>query len=117
MTPKITQSSAKSQQPDAKFILAISLPAHVSKTSTPHDLRALQAIPLSFSSSVSHKLSASHLFLLCWCEIVLDVECFADFFGRLSLDHVRHRLTRHVQQTLDVKVVCRLQRQLYSLHF
>ena len=51
----------------------------------------------------------SYLFFLCRREIVFDVERFADLLGRLALDHVGDRLTRHVQQTLDVQIVRSLQ--------
>lgn len=33
------------------------------------------------------------------------VEGLADLLWRLALDHVRHTLTGHVQQTLDIQVV------------
>ena len=50
----------------------------------------------------------AHLLLLDRREVVLDVERLANLLGRLALDHVGHRLTRHVQQALDVQVVGRL---------
>ena len=45
------------------------------------------------------------LLLLGGREVVLDVERLADLLGRLALDHVGHRLARHVEQALDVQVV------------
>ena len=45
------------------------------------------------------------LLLLGGREVVLDVEGLPDLIGRLALDHVGHRLARHVEQALDVQVV------------
>lgn len=51
----------------------------------------------------------SHLLFFCRCEVVFDVEGFADLLRSLAFDHVGDRLARHVQQSLDVQVVRSLQ--------
>lgn len=45
------------------------------------------------------------LILLLRSEIVLNVECLADFFGGLALDHVGDGLAANIQQALDIEVV------------
>ena len=45
------------------------------------------------------------LLLLLGCEVVDNVECLADLFGRLALDHVGNCLAAYVKQRLDVKVI------------
>jgi hypothetical protein len=54
------------------------------------------------------------LILFLWCEIILNIECLADFLGRLALDHVGYRLATDVEQGFDVKVVCGLGKQKVS---
>lgn len=49
-------------------------------------------------------LLADLLFLL-WSEVVLDVECTADLFWRLSLDHVGNSLAGDIEKSLDVQIV------------
>ena len=38
-------------------------------------------------------------------EIVLDVECFADFFGGFPFDHVRDCFASDIKQGFNVKIV------------
>merc|ERR1719220_2530698 len=49
----------------------------------------------------------ANLRLLLWCEVVDDVELFADLLSVLALDHGRHLGASEVQQALDVQVVRR----------
>ncbi len=51
-------------------------------------------------------LAADLVFLL-WGEVVLDVERLANLLWRLALDHVGNSLAPHVEQSLDIHVVCR----------
>merc|ERR1712008_43593 len=37
------------------------------------------------------------LFLLRWCEIILNVECLTDFLWSFAFDHVSDRLTGDIQ--------------------
>lgn len=48
---------------------------------------------------------AANLFLLLGGEVVRDIECLADFLGRLPLDHVRDRLAANIKEGLDVQIV------------
>lgn len=53
------------------------------------------------------------LILLLGCEVVLDVEGFADLFWRLALNHIGDGLAADVEESLDVKVVGSLRRMIY----
>eukprot|EP00958_Prasinococcus_capsulatus_P010684 scaffold1042_cov401-Prasinococcus_capsulatus_cf.AAC.11 len=44
-----------------------------------------------------------------YSEVVLDVECPANFLWVLALDHVCHRQARQIQERFDVEVVGSLQ--------
>lgn len=44
------------------------------------------------------------IFLL-GCEIVLDVEGFADLLWRLALDHISDGLATDIEKRLDIEVV------------
>jgi hypothetical protein len=55
---------------------------------------------------------ASDLFFLLRSEVICDVECFSDFLGRLSLDHVGNSLTSDVEKGFDVKVIGGLQKDI-----
>lgn len=47
----------------------------------------------------------AHLLFLSSCEVILDVECFANFLGNFALDHVGYGLAGDVKETLDVQVI------------
>lgn len=47
----------------------------------------------------------TNLILFFGREVVLDVEGFADLFGRLALDHVGDSLAADIEESLDVEVV------------
>ena len=51
---------------------------------------------------------AANLVLLFRSEIVLNVECLADFIGRLALDHIGNRFTANIEKGLDIEIVGRL---------
>jgi hypothetical protein len=48
---------------------------------------------------------AADLVLLFGGEVVLDVECLADLFGRFTLDHIGDGLAADVEESFDVHVV------------
>lgn len=54
---------------------------------------------------LSPLILTTDLILLLGSEIILDVECLSDFFGRLALDHVGDGLAPDVKKGLDVKIV------------
>lgn len=47
----------------------------------------------------------THLFLLCWCEIILNVKSLPDFLWGFSFDHVGYCFACDIKQTFDVQVV------------
>ena len=49
-------------------------------------------------------LAADLIFLL-RCEVVLDVESFADLLWRFSLDHVCYRLAANVKESFNIEIV------------
>ena len=42
------------------------------------------------------------LLLFLWSEVILDVECLANFLRSLSLHHVSNRLAGQIRQALDI---------------
>ncbi len=52
------------------------------------------------------------LLLLLRCEVVRDVESFADILWRLALDHVGDRLAANVKKGLNIEVVGSLGKQV-----
>lgn len=53
-------------------------------------------VVLSLSLFFTPFVLFSNLFFLSWCEVVLNVKCFADFLWRLSLDHIGYCLACHI---------------------
>lgn len=47
----------------------------------------------------------THLFLLCWCEIILNVKSLPDFLWGFSFDHVGYCFACDIKQTFDIQVV------------
>ena len=54
---------------------------------------------------LSPLILTTNLILLLGREVVLDIEGFADLFGRLALDHVGDGLAADVKESFDVEVV------------
>ncbi len=48
----------------------------------------------------------SYFLFLLWCEVILDVEGFANLLRGLALDHISHGLACQIQQVLNVQVIC-----------
>merc|ERR1712159_955726 len=72
-------------------------------------LFVLQAFRRSHARSLVERplVLPAHFLLFLRGEVVLDVERLPDLLGALSSDHVRDRVTREVQELLDVQVVGR----------
>nr|GMD85594.1 hypothetical protein Iba_chr14aCG25870 [Ipomoea batatas] len=58
----------------------------------------------NFTSLKCPSILPSDLFLLLGCEVIFDVECFADLLWCLPLDHISNSLTGKIQQALDVEI-------------
>ncbi len=52
----------------------------------------------------------SYFLFLLWCEVILNVEGFANLLRGLALDHISHGLACQIQQVLNVQVICCLLR-------